>query len=409
MTRSSSTGKPAAHRAYGRMVANWAFPAYLALTLLGYAMIRAVGFPTGARSGVRALFFAINAATLTGFDQNPGVGGLAYAGQFFVLLLMIMGSLFSMIVGGLAVTRIARLRFTDEQVIAAAVIAQSLAMMIGTPLLVAENRLPFQALFLSASAFGNCGLFIGALPRDSSPLTHGLILPLTILGGLGIPVLMDLACAAVGRGPMSKHSRDVLSASAWLYVGGFLVLWGLNLASMRSSWSADSALEAAKASSVLSVESRTGGLPIVAPHDVSQSAQWILIVLMAIGASPGGTGGGLKTTTLVELVRGTRRLLAGEPAGRGFGVVVLWLGIYGGIVLGGAMLLSFINPAAAFDGTLMNAVSGASNAGFSLAGIPDAKNVMYAHCAVMLLGRVAPLMILWWVADTMPEVDVAVG
>jgi Trk-type K+ transport system membrane component len=90
-------------------------------------------------------------------------------------------------------------------------------------------------------------------------------------------------------------------------------------------------------------------------------------------------------------------------------VAVLWLGIYGGIVLGGAMLLSYVNPAATVGGTLLNSVSAASNVGYSLTGLLDQKNILYAHCAIMLLGRVTPLMILWWIADTMPEVDVAIG
>jgi Trk-type K+ transport system membrane component len=385
----------------------------MAFTLLGYYLIRELGFTTGTTSGVRALFFAINAATLTGYEQNPGVGGLAFFGQFMVLVLMIVGTLFTTIVGGLAVKRIARLRYSDAQVIYGSVIALGVALVLGTPPLVSPDRSAteawFHAGFLATSAFGNCGLFIGALPSQMSLLTHCVLLPLTVLGGLGVPVLMDVVSAVFGRGAMSKHSRDVLSTSAWLYVIGFLVLWGLNLAGARERPTVESEVEAATSSSVISVESRTGGMPIVAVHDLSQSAQWALLVLMAIGASPGGTGGGLKTTTVLELVRGTRRLLAGQPAGRAFGVAVMWVGIYAAIVLGGVMLLSFINPAAAFDGTLMNAVSGASNVGFTLSGVPDVKNVMYAHCAIMLLGRMTPIMILWWVADTMPEVETAVA
>ncbi|MGA3065289.1 MAG: hypothetical protein ABSF29_00425 [Tepidisphaeraceae bacterium] len=404
-----AVGKPLAVDPYGRAVANWAFPFFMGMMLLGFFMIRAVGFPAGARSGVRALFFAINAATLTGFDQNPGVGGLDFAGQFIVLILMIVGSLFSMIVGGLAVSHIARLKFQPDQVIFGAVIAETLALLIGTPLLMTSDRTLFQAIFLSASAFGNCGLYVGSLPGAGGLLTHGLVLPLTILGGLGIPVLMDLTAAIFRRGTLSRHTRDVLSSSAWLYIAGVVLLTGLNWASSRETWSLETASQALRAGSILSVESRTGGMPIAEVHDLSQSAQWIIIVLMAIGASPAGTGGGLKTTTIVELVRGTRRLIEGEHPGRGFGVAVMWLGIYGAIVLGGAMLLSFIHPAATVGGTLLSAVSGASNVGFSLSGVPDAKNVLYAHCAIMLLGRMTPLMILWWIADTMPEVEAAIG
>jgi trk system potassium uptake protein TrkH len=405
-------GKPTMDDPLGRWVANWAFPIYMGLILLGFILIRADGFTTGTRSGVRALFYAINAATLTGFELNPGVGSLASFGQVVVLVLMIVGILFTTVVGGLAVKRIVKSRFSDDQVIYAAVIALAVALVLGTPALVTDWGSAegwFRGSFLAASAYGNCGLYIGGLPDRMSLITYTVLLPLTILGGVGIPVVMEIAAAVARRGGISKHSRDVLTSSAWLYVAGFAVLWGLNLVSARSAPTGESEIQAATASSVLSIESRTGGLPIVPVHELSQSAQWVLIVLMMIGASPGGTGGGLKCTTVLELWRGTRRLIAGQPAGRGFGVAVLWLGIYAGIVVGGAMLLSFISPTAAVDGTLMNAVSGASNVGFTLEPVRDAKNVMYAHCAIMLLGRMVPAMILWWVADAMSEVETAVG
>jgi trk system potassium uptake protein len=391
----------------GRTVANWMFPGYLGLILVGFWMIRWVGFPTGARSGVRALFFAVNAATLTGFDLSNGISGLNRYGQFVVLILIISGSLFSMMVGSLAVTRIVRLPFNDDQVIFSAVIVEIAAVAAGT-LALLPGRAVFEAVFLAASAFGNCGLYLGNLPGDSSLATHLVVLPLGIIGGIGLPVLMEIFRAVFGRQPMSNHSRGAIAMSAWIYVVGFVLLLAVSLA-MSGSWNVAAAEQVIRGSSILAVESRTGGLPIYPVRLVNQSGQWILILLMVIGASPAGTGGGLKTTTVVELVRGTRRILAGESVGRSFGVALTWLGIYGGIVLGGVILFSSVNPTPTFDGSLMNAVSGASNVGFSIAPLPDAQNVMYAHCAIMLLGRFTPLMVLWWMADSTRGAELAIG
>jgi trk system potassium uptake protein TrkH len=384
------------------------FPGYLALILVGFLLIKNFGFPAGSLGGVRAIFFAINAATCTGFDQNPGVGGLNWTGQFIVLLLIIAGSLFSMIVGSLAVRRICRMGFSDEHIIFGAVVAEILAVAVGSLPLMEGDRTPMQAMILAASAFGNCGIYVGNLPNGSSLLTHLVILPLGIVGGIGLPVLLEIFFLAVRRRSLSEHSRTCISTTIWVYIVGLSALFVLNWAT-RGPWDGPGAAQAFRDSSILSIESRTGGLPIYPIRLATQSALWIVVLLMMIGASPAGTGGGLKTTTIAELIRGTRNLLAGESVPRSFAVAWCWLGIYLGIVLVAAMLFCYVNPGPSFGSSLLNAVSAASNVGYSIAPLPDAKNVMYAHSAIMLIGRVTPLMILWWMAEKPGDGQIAVG
>ena len=108
---------------------------------------------------------------------------------------------------------------------------------------------------------------------------------------------------------------------------------------------------------------------------------------MVIGASPAGSGGGLKTTTLAELVRGAYRLLNGQPVSRSLGIAMAWLGIYIAMVLGAAVLLSHLDSSAAADKVFFNAVSGVSNVGLSMTELPDEARLMYGYSAIMLLGR----------------------
>ena len=143
--------------------------------------------------------------------------------------------------------------------------------------------------------------------------------------------------------------------------------------------------------------------------DLTPPAQWILVVLMLIGASPAGAGSGLKTTTIAQLAGGTRKLLRGEAAGRSFGVAVAWLGMYLGLLLGAVLLLSHISANDPADGVLFDAVSAMSNVGFASSPIADEKGVMFAYCAIILVGRMAPLMVLWWMAETTPEAELAIG
>src|ERR1700722_5144285 len=102
--KNASAGAPKAvlsvkalHGALGRDLANWLFPVYLGAILLGFWVIRS-SVP-GNIVGSRALFSAINAATLTGFQTGFPVDTLIMRGQLATLLLIISGSLFSMIVG----------------------------------------------------------------------------------------------------------------------------------------------------------------------------------------------------------------------------------------------------------------------------------------------------------------------
>ena len=95
------------HPNFGRDLANWLFPIYQAAILVGFLLLRyGNGQPPGEQNGVRAVFAAINAATLSGFSDVDAATRYTPLGQGVILALIVCGSLFSMIVGGLAIIRI---------------------------------------------------------------------------------------------------------------------------------------------------------------------------------------------------------------------------------------------------------------------------------------------------------------
>jgi Trk-type K+ transport system membrane component len=405
---SASIPAPPLGGGFGRELANWLFPAFLAMILVGFVAIWKLGNSPGNSNPVRSLFIAMNAATCSGFNESPGLGSLNETGQGITLALIICGSLFSMIVGGLAVIRIARLSISDLELICTAVAVEFVALAVGTSLLWDSDRTPFQALFLAASAFGNCGLFIAGLPKPTDVPVHAVILPLSVLGGLGIPVLIEAWRAVIFHRKFSVHSSCVLTVSAWLYVGGLILLLAMNLAGRGTpSWT--QIKDQLPGDSVLAIQSRTGGLAIARVSDLTIQARWLVVLLMAIGASPAGTGSGLKTTTLVELCRGPRKLLAGKSTGRSFGIAVVWLLVYMGMVMAAVLLLSYVYGPEPSDNILFNAVSGISNVGFTNTLVPDQKNILFAYCAIILLGRMAPLMVLWWMAESTADAELAIG
>jgi len=164
-------GKPIAAKPYSPpeapTLAGWLFPGYLAVMFIGYLLLR---IPVATVAGqelsmVRSLFWAVNAATLTGFPQTTDIDKFPAFGQDVIFGLVVCGTLFTLIIGGTAVSRILRLGHSDAKIAWCAVVAETSAIFIGALFLLFDrDRTTFQAVFLAASAFGNSGLILGAPP-----------------------------------------------------------------------------------------------------------------------------------------------------------------------------------------------------------------------------------------------------
>ncbi len=171
------------------------------------------------------------------------------------------------------------------------------------------DRFPVQealwhALFHSVSAFNNAGFssFSDNLTSFRGDLLTNLVVcSLIILGGLGFFVLNDLYLFFKGKVQrISTHTKLVLLLSFGLISAGWLSLiltelfhkplWDLPLG------------EKLLGLLFLSVSSRTAGFNTVDVASLSESSQFLLMILMFIGASPGGTGGGIKTVTLAVVL-----------------------------------------------------------------------------------------------------------
>lgn len=403
--------QPAAKKSAQTLV-GWLFPLYLIAIFLGYALLRLPAAMTaGQEMGpTRAFFSAVNAGTLTGFPQTTDIDKYRALGQATVFGLIVCGSLLSLIIGGLAVTRILQLGYSDLQVISAAFIAEAAAIGLGTFLLLFDrDRTVVQAIFLSASAFGNSGLVLGPTPSPGNWQTHLILLPLITLGGLGLCVLMELFSFFHGRiARLSDHARVTLLSTAWIYVAGTLLLITLGLwadPTIRGSALRDLVASSAAAA----VSSRTAGMGLTAISQLSRPAVWVVMLFMCIGASSAGTAGGIKTTTLVQLYRGIRRALTGQTVSRAFGIAAVWVAGYFLLIL--LALLSLLQhlPQMAADRVLFTVISAASNVGLTDEPLNPDRPAAFILCAVMLSGRLLPMIVLWWMADTCIYTDLAAG
>ncbi len=173
----------------------------------------------------------------------------------------------------------------------------------------------WQAVFHSISAFCNAGFSLNSTNLEafsSSPATGYIIGTLIVMGGLGFGVLTGLGRNWIlrmrtgRRTPPPVQVRLVLLVTLILIIAGvgfFLVFeWNNTLAGMPFSQKLGNAyLEA--------VSPRTAGFNTVPTAGLVPAVKWFFVILMFVGASPGGTGGGVKTTSIGLLVVSIRSLV----------------------------------------------------------------------------------------------------
>jgi Trk-type K+ transport system membrane component len=394
---SSLDVKPAAR------ILSWFLPAYV--IAFGIAVIfyhSPLAMVGGNELGWdRAFFAAANGLTLTGFQSFANPSHYQPAGQWMTFALLLAGTQLTLIAAGLASVKILRLRYSRTQVIAASLTLQLLVLLAGAVFL-AEPTHPLSGAFNTAAAFANCGLRLGEIPSAVSPQAQLLLLPLAVLGGLGLPVLLELVDWVRGQSSPGWHGRTALTLTAAAYLVSlilFMLLRSIGPASQAETWPA-----AWIHSSSAAIDLRSAGIPFPFTQLFPTVAiQWVAMGLMMIGACPAGTGGGIKLTTFAELFHGARRSLANQGAGRTFGFALIWLTVYVAIAAATCILLICFEPQLSGDRLLFLAISATSNVGIAQNPINLTGPGLYVLSAALLLGRLVPLAILLRMAATETE------
>ncbi len=176
------------------------------------------------------------------------------------------------------------------------------------------------SLFHCISAYNNAGfgLWSDNLVRyRDNPVVNGVIASMIVVGGIGWRVINDLwsnrsRLQRLRR--LSLHTRLVLRSTALLIVLGAL---GLLFTEQFAAGGVIDNLQWWQDIQVTlfqSISARTAGFNTVplSIQTFSDAGLLLLVVLMFIGASPGGTGGGIKTTTFATLMGATRSTLQGR-------------------------------------------------------------------------------------------------
>ena len=263
-------------------------------------------------------------------------------------------------------------------------------------------------LFHSVSAFCNAGfsLFGDSLSGFRADgwinLIHAILI---IAGGLGF-VAVTALCArrtwAQGMGPgwrrLSLQIRLVVVVSLSLIVGGTILTFFLEYSHSLKDLPVGEKL---LASFFQSVSFRTAGFSTIEMSDISRSMLIAACVLMFVGASPGSTGGGVKTTTVSVLFMSIRASLLGrrdveigkhtvnrQVVTRAISIVAiaaLFLTV-------GFVLLLITQPHISFESLLFESVSALGTVGLSMGATSEIDTSgKLIVMVLMFVGRLGPL------------------
>lgn len=178
----------------------------------------------------------------------------------------------------------------------------------------------YASIFHSISSFCNAGfsIFSDNLMSFGSSVIVSLVVPLLIfIGGIGFTVIIDLGRFFFTGGRVRKlslHSKIVLTASGILIIAGFIAFFILEYNGTMQGFSP---IRRFMSALFQSVTTRTAGFNTIDTAALGRTSLLVAMLLMFIGASPGSTGGGVKTTTfsvlvltIISMIRGKRDIAA---------------------------------------------------------------------------------------------------
>lgn len=289
-----------------------------------------------------------------------------------------------------------------------------------------EGEKIFFAVFHAISAFCNAGfstltdgLYDGKVRFNYG--LHWVIAVLVILGGMGFPVVFNIftflrvkvsnSIKRILGDPGKENYTNVLQATARLSLATYFILLFFGFVTYLV-FEYDSTLQPhgtilgkITTSFFGSVTPRTAGFNTVDLTLLSLPMLLIYLLLMFIGASPGSTGGGLKTTVVAVAFLNMKSIVLGQetteafkseisPASikRAFAIILLAL-----LVLGISVLLLSINDSKV--GLLplaFESFSAFSTVGLTLGVTPQLSLLgKFVIMSVMFIGRVGALTLLF--------------
>ena len=255
------------------------------------------------------------------------------------------------------------------------------------------------------------GNFQNLIPYRDNVLLNLVTCGLIFFGGIGFLVIREMWTKKLNWKKYSMHAKVVLSVSAVLIVVGAVLL------KLTDDVTWLGAL-------FHSVSARTAGFSTYPLGTFSDAGLLVLTVLMFIGASPGSTGGGIKTSTFFVLLKGIKsaatnqsekafRYAIPRDVFRKSSVIAL---LALAVVVIGTFLMLAMEPDVTLMQALFEITSAFGTVGLST-GITPGLSVgsKLLSILIMYIGRLGPLTIasVWYFSHgervRYPEGNIAIG
>jgi trk system potassium uptake protein TrkH len=409
-------------------------PALLVLTTFAAVAILgaiALSFPAAAENGrippLDALFTSVSATCVTGLVTVDTPNAYSTFGEAVVMLLFQVGGLGIMVLSTFATVILGgRLTLRGERALehvldlGSPAHAYRLVRFIVLATLGIEAAGAFvlwlcylrhglgvgealwRGVFQSISAFCNAGFSLqtdSIVMFQSDPVAlfvHGALI---VLGGLGFVVLAAIWARVVRR----SHARALVQVRVVLWLSGLLIVvgtvlyaaleWQHTLAGMSTFDKLANAL-------FQSVTTRTAGFNSVDYAAMRPATVLVIIVFMFIGAAPGGTGGGIKVTTVAVLAAAIPDIVGTRHGATIFGRTIppatlqraATITVVAALTMVVALFLLLVTEDAPFMLLAFETVSALGTVGLSL-GVTGALTAAgkWTIIVTMFIGRIGPL------------------
>lgn len=415
---------------------------FVLVILLGSCLLM---LPCSVRNGVElryidALYMSTSAVCVTGLVSVDVGDTFTPLGQFFLAVLIQTGGLGVTCIGaGVIVAMRRRVNLKGRNVIREAmnlntgkgivkfiksVFLTTLSFeLVGAALsfiVFIKDYPPLRAigisLFHSIAAFNNSGFdvlgnFQSLIPYQNNVLLNLVTCGLVVFGGIGFLVIRELIEKRLRWRKLSMHTKVVLTVSAALIViGTLLIKLTENVTWLGAFFN--------------SVSARTAGFATYPLGEFTNAGLSVIALLMFIGASPGSTGGGIKTSTLFVLFQGIKSAATNKSekafhyavpatAFRKAAVITL-IGL--GIVSVGTYLMTAMEPQISFIDALFEVTSAFGTVGLTTGITTElCLGSKLLSIVIMYIGRLGPLTIasLWYFTKgervSYPDGNIAIG
>jgi len=414
------------------------FTTFFTLCLLGsLLLIIPAATEKGAIAIIDSAFTSVSAVCVTGLAVLDTAHDFTFLGQLFILVMIQLGGL-----GIMSITTVAlhimgrRLSLRHEKLVASMTdtshqdVVRSLATILkftfavealgallltlsfyaaGDPVVYALWR----GVFTAVSAFCNAGFSLQSdslIPYQTNPFVLHTVALLIIFGGIA-PATSLAIPRWLRRKPISIPARIALVASLVLLGVGTIcvlifewngVLGGMSITDkLQNAW-------------FQSVTLRTAGFNSVDIAGISNPTFLVMLFFMFVGGSPGGTAGGIKTTTIAilamtfmanaanrETITIQHRRLPPATVYRAVTVVIA-----GGAILLLVVMMLEMTQTISFRDLIFEATSAIGTVGLSTGATPLLDEIGKVIVIIaMFIGRIGPISLFMLLSSEQPVAD----